>query len=103
MEICGDNSDLTVVPTALRAKRDQLNEPPELVSRRRAGCDAANFTSLRGQLHATGFGNQGAAIRDEELEQRQEGDPENQCGNHRVGATTLAVAIRASSGTLTNV
>ena len=103
MEINSHDSDLTIVSRALRAKRNEFNETPELIPCRRAGRDSANFASFRGQFHAATFSNQGAAIGDEELKQRQERERANQGGNHRVGATTLAVAIRASAGTLMNV
>ena len=99
----GNGSDLTPIVPGFWTERDELQEPPELIAANRMASDAGNLAPLLGKFVTPGLGDQRVAIGDEELQQGQDRDAENQYGDHRFGTSTLAVAIRASSGTFMKV
>src|SRR6267143_3173547 len=102
-KVKGNGTNLTRVATRFRADRDQLQEPSELIAANDTASNAGDLPSLLRKVVAPRLRNERMTVRDEELQQRQERDPENQDGDHRFGTSTLAVGIRASSGTLQNV
>jgi len=102
-EIQGDRPNFKAVPAGIGTKSDQLPDTPELFPRDCPGREAANFAGLVGQFMAPRCSDQRTGIGDEELQQREQGDAEDNDRDHRVGASTLAVASRASFGTFKKV
>src|SRR6267143_7279539 len=102
-KVKGNGTNLTRVATRFRADRDQLQEPAELIAANDTASDARNLPSLLRKFVGPRFRNERMTVRDEELQHRQDRDSENQDGDHRFEASTLAVDIRVSSRTFVNV
>ncbi len=105
-EIHSDGFEATIVVAGFRAKPGELQEAAEFLPAHMPITDAGNLSNLLREWDSDGSRNQGAAIRDEELKQSHDGQPEDECGDHRelcamrgVPRETREVEMRAFSGT----